>query len=298
MAENKARQPVLHVHDPCTQKKLALHYLSRDANIHSMNKTQTGIMESALSEPQLQQFETDGFLVFRKLLEPAACEHMLTVAGKQLQAALPPLEYEAELGYVGAPASLDAEGGKTVRRLRGAYDRDTCFRNWAQDARVLTPLRQLLKEAVCLTLAHHNCVMTKHPQYGTATGWHRDIRYWSFTQPDLICVWLALGNETANNGGLKFIPGSHRLHIASEQLDELDFLRPEHPANQAIFAQGKAVELQQGDVVFFHSRLFHAAGVNATPAVKTSLAFAYHGCSNQAVAGSRSAASPDVRLTD
>lgn len=263
-----------------------------------MSTTPTTAMDTALSSEQMLQFRNDGYLVFRAMLEPAACERMLKVAAEQLRAALPPLEYEAELGYAGAPASLEAEGGRTVRRLRSAYDRDACFHDWAEDARVVSRLRQLFDEPVCLTLAHHNCVMTKHPQYGTATGWHRDIRYWSFTQPDLICVWLALGDETADNGGLKFIPGSHRLHIAPEQLDELDFLRPEHPANQAIFAQGKVVELQQGDVVFFHSRLFHAAGVNATSAVKTSVAFAYHGYSNQAVAGSRSAASADIRLTD
>lgn len=255
-------------------------------------------MNTALTKEQIQQFQSNGYLVFRALLEPAACAHILAIASEQLHAALPPLEYEAELGYAGAPISLEAEGGRTIRRLRGAYDRHACFHDWAKDTRVVSKLRQLFEEPVCLTLSHHNCAMTKHPQYGTATGWHRDIRYWAFTQPDLICVWLALGDETENNGGLKFIPGSHRLHIAPEQLDDLDFLRPEHPDNQAIFAQGKAIELQQGDVVFFHSGLFHAAGVNATSAVKTSVAFAYHGCSNQSLAGSRSAASPSVRLSE
>lgn len=263
-----------------------------------MNNVKTAAIDTALSARQIAQFTQDGYLVFRNMLEPAACEHMLSVAQTQLREAQAPLEYEAELGYAGAPKSLDAEGGRTVRRLRGAFDRDDCFHAWAQDPRVVDKLKQLFEEPVCLTLAHHNCVMTKHPQYGTATGWHRDIRYWSFTHTDLICVWLALGDETESNGGLKFIPGSHRLHIEREQLDDLDFLRPEHPANQPLFSQGKPVDLHRGDVVFFHSRLFHAAGVNTSAAVKTSVAFAYHGCSNQPIAGSRSAASGDIRLTD
>jgi phytanoyl-CoA hydroxylase len=252
-------------------------------------------LSTVLSEQQIAQFEQDGYLVFRKLLEPAACEHMLAVAKVQLQAAQQPLEYEAELGYPGAPASLDAEGGRTVRRLRGAYHRDSCFHDWARDPRIIDKLKQLFGEKVYLTLAHHNSVMTKHPQFGTATGWHRDIRYWSFTQPDLICVWLALGDEIAANGGLKFIPGSHRLDITREQLDDLDFLRPDHAPNEALFAP---VDLHQGDVVFFHSKLFHAAGVNTTPTVKTSVAFAYHGASNQAVAGSRSSIAGSVAVSD
>jgi phytanoyl-CoA hydroxylase len=252
----------------------------------------------ALSPEQIAQFERDGYLVFRNMLEPAACERMLAVAQEQLRAALPPLEYEAELGYAGAPSSLDAEGGKTVRRLRNAYHRDQSLEDWASDQRVVTKLRQLFDEPVCLTLAHHNCVMTKHPQYGTATGWHRDIRYWSFTKSDLIVSWLALGDEVASNGSLKFIPGSHRLTIEPERLDELLFLRPEHPANQPLFQQGKEVELHQGDVVLFHSLLFHAAGVNSSEKVKTSVAFAYHGCSNQPIQGTRSSASCDVQLTE
>jgi phytanoyl-CoA hydroxylase len=160
-------------------------------------------------------------------------------------------------------------------------------------------LELLLGERVCLTLAHHNCVMTKHPHFGTATGWHRDIRYWSFPRNELISVWLALENENENenNGGLRFIPGSHRFDIKPQQMDQLDFLRPEVAENQALFAQGKAVTLHQGDVVFFHSGLFHAAGRNNTAAVKESVVFAYHGESNPPLPGSRSAASENILLS-
>ncbi|MGH8808158.1 MAG: phytanoyl-CoA dioxygenase family protein [Noviherbaspirillum sp.] len=253
-------------------------------------------MEQLLSTTQVEQFRRDGYLVFRKLVSPAACDTMLAVTRAHLEQAIAPLEYEAEVGYPGAPASLDAPGGRTVRRLRGAYERAECFRAWASDPRLVSWLVQLLGERVCLTLAHHNCVMTKHPNFGTATGWHRDIRYWSFARPDLVSVWLALGDETEAKGALKVIPGSHRLDIKRSQLDDLDFLRPDVEENLALFGQGRMVELQQGDVLFFHSGLFHAAGRNAGPAVKTSVVFAYRGESNLPVAGSRSAAAGDVLL--
>lgn len=247
-------------------------------------------MEMALTQQQIEQFQQDGYLVFRQMAAPAVCEQMLSVAGQHLRAAIAPLEYEADVGYPEAPDSLDAPGGRTVRRLRNAYQRDAVFRTWAEDPGLLTKLTQLLDEPVCLTPAHHNCVMTKHPNFGTATSWHRDIRYWSFTRPDLISVWLALGPELPGNGGLQFIPGSHRIGIEPQQLDELDFLRPDLAQNQALFAQGIALELQQGDVVFFHSGLFHAAGRNGGDTVKTSVVFAYRGQSNLPLAGSRSAA--------
>ena len=230
------------------------------------------------------------------MVTPLARELMISVVQEQLRAAAPPVEYEAEVGYAGAPTSLDAPGGRTVRRLRDAYHRHECFRVWAEDQRVVTRLRQMFNEPVRLVLAHHNCVMTKHPHYGTATGWHRDIRYWSFARNDLVTVWLAIGRETASNGALHVIPGSHRLDIGRHQLDELDFLRPDAPDNQPLFAQGVPVELQPGDVLFFHSGLFHAAGRNDSEAVKMSVAFAYRGENNVPGAGSRSEAGGDVVL--
>jgi len=249
-----------------------------------------------LTDSQLSEFKENGFLIIRQLVPPAVCAHMLAVTQQQLSNPIEPLEYEAEVGYHGAPASRDAPGGATIRRLRSAYQRDAGFRAWAENPAQVAKLEQLLGEKIALTLAHHNCVMTKYPTFGTATGWHRDIRYWSYTKPDLVCVWLALGPETANNGGLKFIPGSHRLTLSPEQLDNLDFLRPDVPENDALFAQGRQVELQQGDVVFFHSRLFHAAGRNNSDTVKTSVVFAYRGLSNTPIVGSKSAASGEVLL--
>ncbi|HEX7641776.1 MAG TPA: phytanoyl-CoA dioxygenase family protein [Burkholderiaceae bacterium] len=251
----------------------------------------------ALSAEQCQQFQSDGYLVLKGLVPAAACDAMLAVTRAHLQTEQAPVEYETELGYPGAPASFDAPGGRTIRRLRGAYDRDACFRAWATDAAQVERIAQLLGEPIVLTLAHHNCVMTKHPHFGTATGWHRDIRYWSFAKPDLVIAWLALGPENDATGGLRFIPGSHRLDIAPHQLDALDFLRPEVAENQTLFASGEQLDIDKGDVVLFHSKLFHAAGRNDGEAVKTSVAFAYRGVGNPPLAGSRSAASGEIKLS-
>ncbi|MBC7503213.1 MAG: phytanoyl-CoA dioxygenase family protein [Herminiimonas sp.] len=253
-------------------------------------------MDAALSTAQIDQFEVQGYLVLRTMVTPATCEQMLAVAAHHSTEAIAPIEYEVDVGYPGAPASPHALGGRTIRRLRGAYERHTCFREWASDPIMAARLKQLFNEDICLTLAHHNCIMTKHPDYGTATGWHRDIRYWSFKRPDLICTWLALGHENGMNGGLKFIPGSHRMHIMPAQLDTLDFLRPDVVENQALFDQGLQLELQSGDVVLFHSGLFHAAGRNASNVIKTSVVFAYHAASNGPIPGTKSAISRTVAI--
>ena len=250
----------------------------------------------ALSTAQIDAFEKDGYLILPRMVSAADCELMAATTNTHLAQAVAPLEYESEVGYAGAPKSLDSVGGRTARRLRDAYHRHDTYRAWATNPQLVAMLELLLGERVCLTLSHHNCVMTKHPHFGTATGWHRDIRYWSFPRNELISVWLALDNENENNGGLRFIPGSHRFDIKPEQMDQLDFLRPEVAENQALFAQGKAVTLQQGDVVFFHCNTLHSAGKNTSDQVKFSLVYTYHGADNAALPGTRSAAKPEVAL--
>ncbi len=254
-----------------------------------------------LNSEQLARFREDGYLVLRQRVTPARCAALSEVISAQLlesgtasDHAGAPVEYEADVGYAGAPVSRDAPGGHTVRRLRGAWQRHPLLQQWAAEPALVATLGQLFGQPVVLNLAHHNCVMTKHPDWGTATGWHRDIRYWSFAHADLITVWLALGREDANNGGLQVLPGSHRWQVAPEQLDALDFLRPDLPRNQALMAQGITLSLAEGDVLLFHSSLFHAAGANLSGQRKFSVAFAYRGADNLPLAGSRSAAAGEI----
>jgi phytanoyl-CoA hydroxylase len=56
------------------------------------------------------------------------------------------------------------------------------------------------------------------------------------------------------------------------------------------------VELEPGDVLFFHCRLFHAAGNNRSTLTKFSAVFSYHAADNAALPGTRSAGQPDIPL--
>lgn len=241
-------------------------------------------------------FHADGYIVLRGFAPPQVCDRIEQVTREQLAAAVPPVEYEAELGYPGAPASREAAGGGTVRRLRQAYGRDEVFRQWAADPAVTKVVATLLGEPPLLTLAHHNCVMTKHPHYGSQTGWHRDTRYWSFASPELVTVWLALGREDESNGVLRVIPGSHTVALEPTQLDAAEFLIESHPASQALLRGVQPLALERGDVLFFDSRLFHSAGQNLSEAVKLSAAFAYFGAGNHPLPGTRSAEFGSIAL--
>lgn len=250
-----------------------------------------------LSSAQRQDFLADGYLVLPQFELPAFCASVIALAKRELEQHAAPIEYEADVQYPGAPASHSAEGGKTARRLLGAYGRDPLLANWATHARLSDALHQLLEGDVYLSQSHHNCIMTKHPAYSSRTGWHRDSRYWNFARPALISAWLALGDEQPENGCLWVIPGSQGRMIQSAQLDDQQFLRTDLAANQDILNNAKPIPLQQGDLLLFHSNLFHAAGRNTTTSTKYSLVFTYRGADNPPTPGTRSSSLPEILLT-
>lgn len=258
----------------------------------------TAAPPSAFSAAELEGFARDGYLVARGLAEPALVEAIRGFAERHLASRVEPLELEADLHYPGAPASRSAEGGEAVRRLLQAYQRDESVRRWLRSPALVARLRQLLGPTVLMPLAHHNCIMTKHPRYSSDSLWHQDIRYWRYSRRELVTAWLALGHEHARNGGLQVIPGSHRMSFAPERFDAALFFRTDLADNQELLAQRRALELQAGDVLFFHCRLLHAATRNYEDATKLAAVFTFRAPEDEPLADTRSAAQPDVEIAD
>ena len=242
------------------------------------------------------RYRRDGYVVLREFASVEQCSLLADLARRDLEPLVGPAEFEADVGYPGAPRSRADAGGSTPRRLLHAYSRDAAFRGFATRSDLRAVLQVLMGGDVCMSQCHHNCVMTKHPGHSSATLWHQDVRYWSFDRPDLVSLWLALGTETAANGALMVIPGSHRLDLDRGRLDRDLFLRPDLPENRALIEQAMTLELAVGDMLLFSSRLFHAAGRNDTDDVKLSLVFTYHAPDNRPIPGTRSAQYPSITL--
>ena len=257
---------------------------------------------------ELEQFHRDGYIIARGLTNHADVAAMKAIAEQALAVApgvLPPatlvlpctsVEYEADLHYPGAPPSREAPGGRTARRLLQAYARDPLYKSWATNPVVVEKLRQLLGARIVLSQAHHNCIMTKQPRFSSDTLWHQDIRYWSFERPELVSVWLALGPESPENGGLYVLPGTHAMSFAPSRLDEAQFLRTDLAENQDLIATQVPVLLAAGDVLFFHCRTLHAAGRNKTDQTKFSVVFTYHAADNHPLPGTRSETTQEIAL--
>lgn len=250
--------------------------------------------ENCFTRDEAERFQQDGYAIVRGLCDESLRSRMLDATLDGLSRSVAPVEYEADLQYPGAPVELDTVGGRTVRRLKQAHSRDMVFTEWAMHPGVVQRLRQLLGPDLVMPLAHHNCVMTKHPEFSSETGWHQDVRYWSFEKPELVSVWLALGNERRENGCLQLIPGTHRMEFNRSQLDESQFLRTDLPENAPLLDNRIHAELEPGDVLFFHCRTFHAADRNSSDRPKFSAVFTYRPADNRPLPGTRSSALPEL----
>ena len=254
---------------------------------------------AADNELDRAKFQRDGYLVVRKLFSATEVAELLARIDDSLSPPLAPVEFEADVHYPGSPASRLAPGGETPRRLLNAYSRNTVFRRLARAEAVTGRLQALMGSPdILLSQNHHNCVMTKHHGFSSVTSWHQDIRYWSFDRPELVSTWLALGPKTRENGGLLVIPGSHQWQLDRGRFDAAMFLRTDLNENQQLIDKAVAVELQAGDMLFFHSRTFHAAGRNETGLVKRSLVYTYRTKDNEPIPETRSASYPDIPVTN
>jgi phytanoyl-CoA hydroxylase len=245
---------------------------------------------------QIGTLRAQGYVVVPNFLTAERVRSLQGLARQELLARRVPLELEADLRYPGAPPSRSAAGGQTVRRLLDAYARNPEFAASISAPAIVAWMKAYFGESVLMSRAHHNCLMTKHPDYGSLTGWHRDSRYWSFARDDLVSVWLALGPETTTNGALWFVPGSHAMEFSADQFDAQKFFRSDRADNAALLGTAQSPPLNAGDAVFFHSNTLHSAGLNRSDAVKFSLVSTYHARSNPPQAGTRSDSVPEVEL--
>ena len=255
-----------------------------------------------LSPEQLQQFNQNGFLILRDFANKTKCEAILEVAKVHLKYQVEPIE--TEVGYDEKSKEYRTEEtdywtkerGSVVRRLRQVYSRDILFKGWMEDEKIRPILQQVLNDQVVITTSHHNSIMTKMPRKSTQTKWHQDRRYWSYSDDNLVSVWLALSDENSQNGVLEFIAGSHKMNFTSEQFDEKEYFKEDIEPNRLLIDKKVSTTLQRGDVVLFHSLLLHRANKNATQEPKISFVYTVKGLRTKVIIGTRSSKYPEVIL--
>ena len=224
-----------------------------------MNVLRPGNDSEALSVGQVEQFNRDGFLLLSKIfseseLEPMRdeCERLMAEPGEGK--GIPEIQPRATI-----------VGGVVHDRFDPVIDESVLFEKVAGDDRVQAPLRSLFGEDVSLLKDKLIC----KPPGAMGYGMHQDFAYWDYlpVTPDAVCSALvAIDAASADNGALQVVPNLHQNRLAAPPEDPRDV-----DESQIDLSHIRLVEMQAGDVLYFHSLTPHRSGPNTSDCARRSL---------------------------
>ena len=215
-------------------------------------------VEMKLTEAQLEQLETQGFVVLPdrfSALEAAA-----------IRARLPRLFSERD------EANIVERNSGAVRTAMGLHLRDDLFADLVRHPRLIEPARQVLAEPMYVQQVKVN---VKAAFSGEVWQWHTDFATHheedGVPEPRALNLHILLDEVTEFNGPLYFLPGSHRASEHAATLDEattsyplwvtdLERVREMAQRGGIVAAKGKP-----GTMLVFHDTLIHGSPNNMSP---------------------------------
>jgi ectoine hydroxylase-related dioxygenase (phytanoyl-CoA dioxygenase family) len=123
-----------------------------------------------------------------------------------------------------------------------------------------------------------NSCFLKPPLTGSATPWHQDNGLWRDGETEPFNFWIPLEPATRENGCMQFIPGSHKTEIVEHVLypDSIHGELPREAVQEMIEKHGiHHIELDPGDVVIWHSSMWHYSPPNKSEKSRIAVAGVY-----------------------
>lgn len=174
----------------------------------------------------------------------------------------------------------DGEGG-TVRLSLWNQPGQGIYGAFARSERLVGIAEQLLRDE---PYHYHSKMIMKDARVGGAWAWHQDYGYWygnGVLTPNLVSAFIAVDPATKANGCLQVIRGSHHCGRIHHQLTgDQAGADPERVAAILNRFELLYIEMDPGDVLFFHSNLLHRSDQNRSDQPRWSMICCYNARSN------------------
>lgn len=241
---------------------------------------------SVLTSEQIEQFQTNGFLVISSFLSSAECSQLKDQAATivhsfDLTSTLAAFEKSQlsleeyylknkqriclffEPSFFQQPDLIKIEKREHfVKKISYAlHEDDPVFQAFSNQLRLKTLVTQLGTD---LPLAIQSMYLFKPPFIGSEVSCHQDSTF-LLTEPDsLIGLWFALDDATQQNGCLWVIPRGHqsplKARYAKNQEGKLIYsILEEEPWDLESMIP---LEVQKGSLIILHGRLPHMSLAN------------------------------------
>ena len=168
------------------------------------------------------------------------------------------------LQEIGHEYMLDIKKGRRPADLNVPHFDDSRLFEFILDPYVLDQIERFIGSDIAIWSSQFFC---KPTQDGKAIPWHADSYYWQkFMRPvDVISVFIALNDNSQENGCLRLLPGSHHGEKFNYQPTKSGY-NPFFPlgVNESAISDRQIVdiEIKAGQFVLFDGNLLHGSNAN------------------------------------
>ncbi len=226
----------------------------------------------SLTAEQAKQYENDGYFIVRNVIPPETAAELRGVIKNTVLMPEPDVLADAD--------PMDPMGDSArARESRFRKLSNYCFRapliwlNVHGGPAIARIARYFLGDD--LVLKFNSCFL-KPARTGSATPWHQDNGLWRDNDTEAFNFWMALDPATRSNGCMQMMPGSHKGEIVPHVLypDSIHGELPRH-LTADIHNQVHHVELDPGDIVCWHSSMWHYSPPNPSEQGRIAIAGVY-----------------------
>lgn len=228
-----------------------------------------------LTQSELEQYASDGFLLISDLIDPAALAHYEDRF------------IEFALGNVKAPAAMKIM--RDIMVVKGAiepktplhgvnkminFEEDPGLYAYTLEKKILNCVRDLIGDDIYSISTN---IFNKPPDVDGRHPMHQDLRYFRIRPADkIIGTWTALSPTTRENGCLAVVPGSHTGELREHGEPDWEYVNAGFYAIEDVDVKDRLhIEMQPGDTLLFHPLLIHGSGRNASESFRRAISTHY-----------------------
>lgn len=250
----------------------------QDPVVHSAHR-----QGAPLPPQQICDYERNGFLILEQLFDARELELLQEEAAK----------LRAASGQIDATLAVAEPGDSSLRSVFHVHEISPLLRRIAHDARLVDLAEYILGDRVYV---HQSRLNYKPGLSGKEFYWHSDFETWhvedGMPRMRALSVSISLVENTALNGPLMLIPGSHRRYLSCvgetpeehfrQSLRKQEYGVPDPEALTAFADDGgiTAATGPAGTVALFDCNTMHGSNGNITPYPRSNLFIVYNSVSN------------------
>ncbi|HMG36071.1 MAG TPA: phytanoyl-CoA dioxygenase family protein [Blastocatellia bacterium] len=226
-------------------------------NLFPRSTAEDGLRRFRLSGDQIQFYLKNGYLAGIPMLDDRQVDFLLDELSRLQDPAHPGRSLFYEFHTNESPSSE-----RVLFHALGAWRIEPGFHDLLWNPAFTVAASQLLDGSIRFW---HDQLFCKPAGQGSVVAWHQDYSYWTRTQPmaHLSC-FIALDDSYAENGCLRYVPGSHNWDLLpiTGLAGDMRAIESVLTKQQLEMFKPIPIELKRGQASFHHPLMVHGSFEN------------------------------------